>query len=1369
MTEGTTNNNTPPPPSTTTTTTTTDDDDAATTAVVNPATTATTNAADNEQLIDPNLHEQDVNLSNQIINQQEQDEEEEHKRYMEQQQYHQQQQQQEQQHLYDEQQQEQLLNRQDQIFYEQQHAASLHHQQQQYNGYIFPSELIIEEHIDYSLVYALHTFVANLEGQVCVLKGDALDLLDDSNSYWWLVKCIKTDEIGYIPAENIETPFERLARINKVRNVPIAMISQQDMDEPPKVTIGIRRGIKFAESPIIHHDYDLYEYDDDDEYEFEDGGVEGGGEWSGNGEEGAAGNAGEVGGSSGTAGAGGVGAGVAAGKKAAKVERVVSMSLSGSFFKKLLGRSSTSKEKTSPTSPENTAASATTKASGRRPSVSGDRRPSLSEEAAAAEQQQQQTQPQQSWPQQTAQGAVAPAEKTQEEPINVLRIYAGNVDLKATFKSIAINKDMNFGDLLEAALKRFRVSGAAAGEYYLSVLHFDSQERRLPETDNVVQTLQSYRHKSLPGISATRISRAKISDGKVSSVLMNDDNLLKVIINKKLNHVEKNYHLIRIFMYDEGDLSGKIRTYKTIAVDRDLLVGEIVEIAVKKFKAFKGEGDSFKLCEVVKGKESVLDTNERIYPILTKAENSQEIDFILRKESAANRQQQQQQSQPGVSETIPSNTSGESSGGDGVSGTAGSGSICDVDNLIRSKPAFLEELPMSPQSLASNAPAGTAVDGNSGTAVAGSGETQDAVGASGTVSESAGSPPGSVEAGVLQQQEIEGPAAGDLPQEEEAKNAPVIVGTETTIVSGGEISMDAARNSDLRTSVSSANESTVESSIVAGAGADAGLRSSVGSAGEGGVTPVVPPRKVSLSAGGCVGGTVRLGSIDSIATVESLTGSMHSARAGSPSLQTSSTVTSPIISATSPIHQRQPVQQQQQQQQYQYGGNAPISSSSSTDPSAVKSSFGVMEEYLEEIMKESVDPGRLESLEAALRKVNGGIAAAAEQYQIHQVQVQLQQQQQQQQQQQLQHRLRTKMSSPDLRASYPNLMGFVGNNHNSMPLSPTYHNNNSNSIPTSPSMTASPVPGSPTFGPLSIGSAASSGSASVPLPPRRQASLKSPSGSGSGGRHTLKGKSSVDLKGVYENLERDLDFSLANSGVLNSSVNGVPGVGGQSQLQSQYQSVAMGGYSGYQNGRVGSSSSIASMGMGAGDNMQLQMQMQMQMAMTGSGSASGPVSGIPPLRHGRSKSDAGLFGAGSINAGGNPISGIVPMVLTPSNSSHTHTHTPSPTGSVNNNGATSVAGGASNGVVAVNNGWGGGYVQGSVMAQFRGRSKSVGGDSSVGGGGGGKVVNSVAMMQLQETEVLLGNMQRNLDKIVASAINVYGNGNNHVERVASSG
>lgn len=70
------------------------------------------------------------------------------------------------------------------------------------------SELSIPDpNIDFDMVYALHTFAATVEGQASVVRGDALTLLDDSNSYWWLVKVLKTAEVGYIPAENIEVCF----------------------------------------------------------------------------------------------------------------------------------------------------------------------------------------------------------------------------------------------------------------------------------------------------------------------------------------------------------------------------------------------------------------------------------------------------------------------------------------------------------------------------------------------------------------------------------------------------------------------------------------------------------------------------------------------------------------------------------------------------------------------------------------------------------------------------------------------------------------------------------------------------------------------------------------------------------------------------------------------------------------------------------------------------------------------------------------------------------------------------------------------------------------------------------------------------------
>lgn len=101
------------------------------------------------------------------------------------------------------------------------------------------------EEIDFEFVYALHTFIATVEGQANATKGDTMVLLDDSNSYWWLVRVVKDSSIGmisspgfslfetnrrelvgYLPAEHIETPSERLARLNKYRNGDVCMLDK---------------------------------------------------------------------------------------------------------------------------------------------------------------------------------------------------------------------------------------------------------------------------------------------------------------------------------------------------------------------------------------------------------------------------------------------------------------------------------------------------------------------------------------------------------------------------------------------------------------------------------------------------------------------------------------------------------------------------------------------------------------------------------------------------------------------------------------------------------------------------------------------------------------------------------------------------------------------------------------------------------------------------------------------------------------------------------------------------------------------------------------------------------------------------------------
>lgn len=52
------------------------------------------------------------------------------------------------------------------------------------------------EDINFEFVYALHNFIATVEGQANATKGDTMVLLDDSNSYWWLVRVAKDNSIG---------------------------------------------------------------------------------------------------------------------------------------------------------------------------------------------------------------------------------------------------------------------------------------------------------------------------------------------------------------------------------------------------------------------------------------------------------------------------------------------------------------------------------------------------------------------------------------------------------------------------------------------------------------------------------------------------------------------------------------------------------------------------------------------------------------------------------------------------------------------------------------------------------------------------------------------------------------------------------------------------------------------------------------------------------------------------------------------------------------------------------------------------------------------------------------------------------------------
>ncbi|EXJ75114.1 uncharacterized protein A1O5_01810 [Cladophialophora psammophila CBS 110553] len=125
------------------------------------------------------------------------------------------------------------------------------------------------EDIDFEFVYALHTFVATVEGQANATKGDTMVLLDDSNSYWWLVRVVKDSSIGYLPAEHIETPTERLARLNKHRNVDLSARMLGDNPEKSKNPLKKamrRRNAKTVQfAPPTYYEPSDYEYSDEEE------------------------------------------------------------------------------------------------------------------------------------------------------------------------------------------------------------------------------------------------------------------------------------------------------------------------------------------------------------------------------------------------------------------------------------------------------------------------------------------------------------------------------------------------------------------------------------------------------------------------------------------------------------------------------------------------------------------------------------------------------------------------------------------------------------------------------------------------------------------------------------------------------------------------------------------------------------------------------------------------------------------------------------------------------------------------------------------------------------------------------------------------
>ncbi|KAJ1840800.1 protein phosphatase regulator, partial [Coemansia sp. RSA 2708] len=123
---------------------------------------------------------------------------------------------------------------------------------------------LVDEDVDFGYVYALFNFPQMVEGQVTVEEGEKLTLLDDSNSYWWLVQNLRDNQMGYIPADNIETAFGKLARVNRRKNLKLCKPDPEHMlGREPRAQANARR-VAFDDNPVTQV-FDMVDSDDDDE------------------------------------------------------------------------------------------------------------------------------------------------------------------------------------------------------------------------------------------------------------------------------------------------------------------------------------------------------------------------------------------------------------------------------------------------------------------------------------------------------------------------------------------------------------------------------------------------------------------------------------------------------------------------------------------------------------------------------------------------------------------------------------------------------------------------------------------------------------------------------------------------------------------------------------------------------------------------------------------------------------------------------------------------------------------------------------------------------------------------------------------------
>ncbi|ORE02808.1 hypothetical protein BCV72DRAFT_42219 [Rhizopus microsporus var. microsporus] len=540
------------------------------------------------------------------------------------------------------------------------------------NSIYSSSSSIPDEDINFDLVYALHTFVATVDGQASVIKGDAMTLLDDTNSYWWLVRALKTSEVGYIPAENIETPFERLARLNKHRNVEVTSIARlpdhvsNNSNKQPK-----KKKVKLSKELACQLQIILTDEDNDSSYEqvFE--------HWE------------EV-----------MSINSALSTDNTDVDDITQSSISSS------NSDNDDDDDDDDDEDEQTTKTASTlvlnpelnrsihliqeeedSRATRESNKSNKPLPLLQFDDPKKDVQRQQQQQQQ---QKSVTGlkrlfsignSNSKKDKIEEQFVenrqyHVLRIFAGNINVGAMFATVAVTPDMNADQLLKLALQKFHIplltDKSNIIEYYLTVKSMDSDELTLLPQDKPLAIFESLSdHLTTPMPSLTSIKKLSIEQPtiKVTRVGVSkarqrakahfgEDSVIRFSLHKRIKRTIDGQVYVKISYYVDNDnikrgsvlrkssllrkdvhpkkFLKKERIDKLVATSSLTRISDLIITALEKFHLKDQDYSMYYMAVLINGRsEKILPMDRSLVDILNDSElipkGTTEKSFILHK------------------------------------------------------------------------------------------------------------------------------------------------------------------------------------------------------------------------------------------------------------------------------------------------------------------------------------------------------------------------------------------------------------------------------------------------------------------------------------------------------------------------------------------------------------------------------------------------------------------------------------------------------------------------------------------------------------------------------------------------------------------